>query len=322
MARSQAGVVYTRSVGGAVASEEFDRSSVRRILGISDATLRSWERVGLAQRKDRYTFTDLVAFRTLQGLRQNNIPARRIKESLEQLRLRLASVDQPLDQLKIESDGRRITVVLPEETVEAMTGQVLFRFDVGTLRSVTELEPVRGRGGFRRPKPNAEDCFTRALQLEHGNAPDEDVIVWYERALQENPEARGALINLGAAQLRQGEHDSAARSFRRAIRLGPDHPMAHYNLGAVRESQGRADEAAAHYRDALRCDPDYADAHFNLAQLEQERGRITAATKHWDAYLQLDSGSPWATIARSKLEGLRMARRRAAGGPSGPIFGR
>ena len=305
-----------------MASEEFDRPSVRRILGISEATLRSWERVGLAQRKEIYTFADLVTFRTLQGLRQNNIPARRIKEALEQLRLRLASVDRPLDQLKIESDGRRITVVLPEETVEALTGQVLFRFDVGTLRSVTELQPALGSGGFRPTKPSAEECFTRALQLESGNAPDEDVIVWYERALQQNPDARGALINLGAAQLRQGEPESAAKSLRRAIRLGPDHPMAHYNLGAVRESQGRADEAAAHYREALRCDPDYADAHFNLAQLEQERGRITAAAKHWDAYLQLDDGSPWATIARSKLEGLRMARRRTAGGPSGPIFGR
>ena len=290
-------------------SEAYDRPSVRRILGISDATLRSWERVGLAHRKDQYTFADLVAFRTLQNLRQNNIPARQIKESLEQLRLRLASVDRPLDELKIESDGRRIAVVLPDEKVEALTGQLLFRFEVGTLRSIIEIEPRSGPEGPEDGGFDAEECFSLALRLETEKAPKEDIAGWYKRALRQDPEAAGALINLGALRHRSGQADEAAQCFKDAIRLRPGHPMAHYNLGAVRESQGRADDAAGHYRDALRCDPEYADAHYNLAQLAEEQGRPTEAMHHWALYLDLVPTGVWATIGRSKLERLQRASR-------------
>ncbi len=298
---------YTRCVDQAVATDDFTRSDVRRILGISGVTLRSWERAGLAEAKERYAFSDLVTFRTLQGLRQSKIPVRRIREALERLRLRLESVDRPLDELKIESDGRSIAVVLPGETLDAITGQLLFRFDVGDLRTITEMRTDTVDIGRTDFGTYAQECFDRALGLERNGAPDSEVISWYRRAMESDPTAVGALINLGAAQVRSGEPDSAARCFRSAVRLCPDNPIAHFNLAAVRESQGRTDEAVHHYAVALRCDPNYADAHFNLAQISQECGLLDEAARHWAAYVDLDPSSVWANIGRSKLESLQRA---------------
>src|SRR5439155_359038 len=48
--------------------------------------------------------------------------------------------------------------------------------------------------------------------------------------------------------------------------------------------------------------PDYAAAHFNLAAALARNGRDGEAIKHWQRYLELDSGSPWARIARAHLE--------------------
>src|SRR2546425_1067697 len=56
------------------------------------------------------------------------------------------------------------------------------------------------------------------------------------------------------------------------------------------------------YRRALELSPDYADAHFTLAGALARNGRDGDAIKHWQRYLELDSGSPWARIARAHLE--------------------
>ena len=56
------------------------------------------------------------------------------------------------------------------------------------------------------------------------------------------------------------------------------------------------------YRHALELSPDYADAHFNLAGVLARAGHADEASRHWRRYLELDSGSPWARIARAHLE--------------------
>ena len=64
------------------------------------------------------------------------------------------------------------------------------------------------------------------------------------------------------------------------------------------------EDAILDYRRALQLSPDYADAHFNLAGALARNGRDGEAIKHWQRYLELDSGSPWARIARAHLDGV------------------
>ena len=296
---------YTRSVKSDKASECYSRSGIRRILGINENRLRSWERAGLTEAKESYTFSDLISLRTLQGLRAERISTKRIQQALEQLRHRLATVAHPLSEFKIVSYGRRIALELPGEKIEALTGQLLLKFDVERLRQASVVEMQSGAGQSQELAPDGEALFQRALELENNGAPVPEVVELYRKVLECDPGAAGALVNLGTLQFREGETDQAEQHYRDALRLNPNYALAHYNLANICDAAGRLEEAVQHYSDALRYCPDYADAHYNLALVEERLERSAEAAKHWKAYLQFDSSSPWARIARLKLQQLR-----------------
>lgn len=303
MARS-APLRYTLSVESERASETYTRAEIRRILGISENSLRSWERVGLAEPRSDYSFADLISLKTLQSLRENRIPAKRIREAMQQLRVRLANVSRPLDELKIVSDGRRIAVELPGEKMEALTGQMLFDFEAEQLRSVSTLER---RDREQQPSSSVEGeeyWFQYALELERSGAPPHEIIETYRRVLDCNPQAAGALVNIGTLHYRQGLMELAEQSYKEAIRAYPEYALAHYNLGNVYEETSRLDDATEQYEAALSYRTDYADAHYNLALVHERRERYVDAARHWKRYLELDPTSPWATVARRKRERL------------------
>ncbi len=287
------------------ASERYSRSGIRRILGINENRLRAWERAGLTEVKQSYSFADLISLKTLQGLSAERISAKRIQQALKHLRHRLASVREPLSELKIVLYGRRIAFELPGEKIEALTGQLLLEFDVEQLRqsSVVEIQSSPTRSG--EPALDGEELFQRALELENSGAPVPELVGLYRKVLERDPAAAGALVNLGTLQFRQGETAQAEQHYRDALRLYPNYALAHYNLANVCDASGRLEEAVQHYADALRYCPDYADAHYNLALVEERLQRSAEAARHWSAYLQFDSSSPWAKIARLKLRQLR-----------------
>lgn len=292
------------------ASECYSRSGIRRILGINENRLRAWERAGLTEVKQSYSFADLISLKTLQGLSSERISAKRIQQALKHLRHRLASVREPLSELKIVLYGRRIAFELPGEKIEALTGQLLLKFDVEQLRqsSVVEIQSSPTRPG--EPALDGEALFQRALELESSGAPVPELLGLYRKVLERDPAAAGALVNLGTLQFRQGETAQAEQHYRDALRLYPNYALAHYNLANVCDASGRLEEAVRHYSDALRYCPDYADAHYNLALVEERLQRSAEAARHWSAYLQLDSSSPWAKIARLKLRQLRESGKR------------
>lgn len=294
------------------ASECYSRSGIRRILGINENRLRAWERAGLTEVKQSYSFADLISLKTLQGLSTERISAKRIQQALKQLRHRLASVREPLSELKIVLYGRRIAFELPGEKIEALTGQLLLKFDVEQLRqsSVVEIQSSPTRSG--EPALDGEELFQRALELENSGAPVPELVGLYRKVLERDPAAAGALVNLGTLQFRQGETAQAEQHYRDALRLYPNYALAHYNLANVCDASGRLEEAVQHYSDALRYCPDYADAHYNLALVEERLQRSAEAARHWSAYLQFDASSPWAKIARLKL---RQLREPGKGGP-------
>ncbi len=284
--------------------EEYSRADVRRKFGLTERQLLSWERQSLVPAATHYSFSDLIAVQTLIKLRENKIPIREISRALDSLRDKLDWVKQPLSELRVVSDGKRIAVHLAGQKMEAVTGQILFDFEAAELGGVKTFPD-------RQPKINrtreSEVWFQKGLELEETGAPVEHAVDAYKKVLELNPGAAGALVNLGTIYYRLRKFDEAEKYYLDAIAADPAYPLAQFNLGNLYDEQGRLQEAFEFYRRALSLNPHYADAHFNLALLCERTGDPLKAVHHWKAYLKLDGSGQWADIARRQLERLRQA---------------
>ncbi len=273
------------------------------MLNLTERQLRSWEHQGLIPSADTYTFRDLIALRTIGELRANGIPLRKIGRALNSLKRLLSEVQHHLSELKVFSDGSHITVRVNGQNMEALTGQILLDFD-GELASVQPLPPQPAPAPRER---ESEAWFQKGLFLEETGAPMEQAVEAYRKAVELNPNAAGALVNLGTIHYRLGQFKEAERYYEQSIEADPQYPLAHFNLGNLYDERGDLTRAERCYQDALRLNPRYADAHFNLALLCERRGDALKAVYHWKAYLKLDGASTWSDIARRQLEKLRVA---------------
>ncbi len=283
--------------------QAYSRDDVRRILKVSDACLRSWERIALFPHHDEFSFSDLIALKTLQKLRENRIPPERIRRALSSLSKKLSGVKRPLTELKVISDGKKIAVDLGDGKMEAVTGQLLFDFETSTLASVTEIKQ-RGAPPPQSRERESEYWFQIGLQLEESGAGTTEILNAYQRSLELNPNAAGACVNMGTIYYQCRDLTEAERCYRRAVEIDPQYSLAHFNLANINDELGKVEDARAHYQVALRLRPDYADAHYNLALLYEKTGEPMRAIRHWRNYLKIDSASPWAGIARQQLDGL------------------
>jgi len=284
-------------------AEDFSRDEVRRILKIHERSLRSWEDHELVAERLRFGFNDLAVLRTLKRLRESRIPPQRIKISLLALRERIG-VNEPLAELRVWPQGRQVAVDLPTGKMNALTGQLLLDFDQGpdeegrvqTFEAPEEPQAAR--------TADAESWFQRGLEIEEEEGPVDEAAAAYAQALELNPQAAGAWVNLGTLHYRSGDLADAEDHYRRAIEIAPTYALAHFNLGNVCEERGRLADAAESYDRALDLHAGYADAHYNVALIYERLGEPMRAAKHWRSYLKLDPTSPWAGIARQQLDSL------------------
>jgi Flp pilus assembly protein TadD len=282
--------------------EEYSRAEVRRRFRITERQLRTWERLGLISEAQTYSFSDLIAIKTLIKLRENRIQTRQIGRALSSLREHLAWVKHPLSELRIVSDGRKITVHVAGQKMEPISGQILFDFDAAELGGVKAFpDGKRARNAQRE----SEAWFQKGLELEESGAPIDEAIDAYSKVLDLNPGAAGALVNLGTIHYRARRLAEAEKYYVKAIIADPSYPLAEFNLGNLYDEQNRHEEALIHYRRAVELNPKYADAHFNLALLCERMNDPLKALLHWRSYLKLDPSSEWAEVARRQMEKLR-----------------
>jgi tetratricopeptide (TPR) repeat protein len=284
--------------------EEYSRAEIRRQFGVTERQLRSWEQQQLIAPGDRYSFSDLIALQTIVKLREQNIPVRQIGKAIESLRSKLDWIKQPLSELRIVSDGRKIAVHVAGQKMEAISGQILLDFEASSLAGVRNFP--EGKSSANRLR-ESENWFQKGLDLEETGAPVDQAVEAYQKVLEFNPAAAGALVNLGTIYYRQRQFAEAEKYYARAIAADPDYALAQFNLGNLFDEQGRTADALKHYRQALALNANYADAHFNLALLCERMGDQLKAVHHWKTYLKLDSAGQWADIARNQLDRLRQA---------------
>lgn len=278
------------------------------MLDISSRQLRSWENQKFVSSSGSFTFSDLLALRTLIELRQNKIPAAQIREALHALRKRLSDVHNPLTELRIYSQGKKIQVQFEGQRMEPISGQLLLDFDAAEINKLLSFPTQTAKESFaekHKSRREAEHWFEKGLELEQTGAPKDEIIDAYQKASQLDPSSAGALVNLGTVYFNARDWREAERYYRQALEVDPDYALAHFNLGNLFDERGHRSEALSHYLAALRIHPNYADAHYNVALLYQSTGQPLKAVHHWKLYLQLDPNSSWATIARRELAKLK-----------------
>jgi tetratricopeptide (TPR) repeat protein len=101
----------------------------------------------------------------------------------------------------------------------------------------------------------------------------------YQAALNLNPNQADIHYNYGVLLLKQGKQQEAQRAFQRALQINPYYSEAHNNLGSLYEQRGQLDEAVHEFEEAVKNQPNYRLAHFHI-------GRILANQKKYDDAIQ------------------------------------
>lgn len=276
-----------------------------RLLSISERQLRGWERHDLIRRLDEFAFSDLIGLRTLTKLREDHVPPAKIRLALAALRKKMRDVADPLKELKVVSDGKRIRVEISGQHMEPVSGQLLFNFDQTELKRLLSF-PSKNKRDQHAQRENAEVWFQKGLELEQVGAPIEQAIEAYEKAAKLDPTSAGALVNLGTIHFNARTLGKAETYYQAALAIDQDYALAHFNLANLYDEKGDFAKATMHYEAAVRLNPQYADAHYNLALLYQGNGQVMEAVRHWKLYLKLDPSSAWGAIARRELGKLRL----------------
>ena len=127
-------------------------------------------------------------------------------------------------------------------------------------------------------------------------------VLYYQKALELNPEFGTAWFNIGKAYYRLGDPKSALAAFQRAVELKPDHKSAWNNLGVAYRRQGRYKEACHSYRKAIALDPEYAWPKHNLGVVLEQMGEPGEAREAFMAALKLKPDYLEAKAALRRLE--------------------
>jgi tetratricopeptide (TPR) repeat protein len=292
-------------VSGPAAKQAYTREEARRLVGVSERQLKSWENQKLLPHHLQYSFRELLALRTLIRLRKDSVPAAQIKRALTALRRKLAHLEDPLTDLKLYADGKRIRVEIEGKAMEAESFQLLLNFDQIELRRMLEFPAKDPEVEEREKRAVAERWFQRGLELEQSGQAAETVIEAYEKALELDPKSAGALVNLGTIYFNGRDYPRAKKYYERALEVDPQYALAHFDLANLYDERGERAKAMEHYHAALKIAPNYADAHYNLALLYQGSNQTMRAVQHWTTYLKLDPAGHWANIARKELAKLR-----------------
>jgi tetratricopeptide (TPR) repeat protein len=295
-------------VPASATKQAYSRDEVCRLLGVSKRQLKSWEQQNFLSTSGSFTFSDILALRTLMGLRENKVPAAQIRKVVAAVRARLKEVRNPLTELKIFAHGKKIQVQFAGQKMEAISGQLLLDFDAAEISKLLSFpEKAAEPKPAKSPKARreAEHWFEKGLEMEQAGAPVEDVIAAYKKASEIDPTSAGALVNLGTVYFNSRDWREAERYYRKAVEVDPEYALAHFNLGNLYDERGNRQVALAHYLAALRIQPSYADAHYNVALLYQSDRQALKAVHHWKLYLKLDPNSAWAAIARRELAKLK-----------------
>lgn len=280
------------------AVSRYSRQDVLRILRLRARQIAAWERAGLVDSGESYSFQDLVKLRKLRDLRANRVSVANIRASVDAMQA-VAGMSNPLLEASASRRGSRVVFRHSGAVMEPIARQFVFDFDAPFS---SEPHPVANTS----PNPGALESrvntlFLQAVQLEESGKIDE-AAEEYEQVLHLDPHHAPSSINLGTICYNRRAFRRAEELYRRATIADPGYALAFFDLGNVLDELERLPEAIEAYRGAIRLVPKYADAHYNLALAYERIGERRRALRHWTMYLKLDPVGPWANHARTQAQ--------------------
>lgn len=280
----------------------YRRQDVLRILEISARQLQAWERAGLIPQQELYTFQDLGQLRTLRSLREDEVPAASIRDSIMAMKA-VAGMSNPLREARVVRTGTRLAFRHRGSMVDPIRRQLLFDFERmgGSQHAAASPSTLRSIGV---PDPRGlQERFQAAVQAEETGEKNR-AIALYQEILSIDPQYAAACINLGTLYFHLRQFGRAEELYRRATVADPGYVLAYFDLGNVLDELERIDESIAAYLKAVTLSPRYADAHYNLALAYERTAQPRNALRHWRAYVKLDNHGPWADHARGQIRKL------------------
>lgn len=282
---------------------------IQAMLGISRSAISSLMAAGFVspgrgrRREYRFTFQDVVILRTAHGLREAQIPGRKILRSLRRLRETLPA-ELPLSGLRITAEGNELAVRTGDTRWDVDSGQLLLDFEVRPSGSSVNLlskapaapgettasGPPTGKGGAAAGESasavqDSAAWFEHGARLEGSDPPAAEAA--YRKAIAYAPASADAYLNLGCLLCDARRGEEAAELYREALQHCPDEALLHFNLAIALEDQGKPAEALGRYEKCLELSPDFSDAHYNAALLCERLGHASKAIQHFSAVRRL-----------------------------------
>jgi tetratricopeptide (TPR) repeat protein len=287
----------------------YSRQDVQRILQISSRQLQGWERAGLISQLQTYSFQDLGQLRILRALREDDVPAASIRDSIMAMKA-VAGMANPLLEARLVRSGTRLAFRHHGEIVDPIRRQLLFDFDKAVAETAGGFQmktvpscPPSLQTNFATNSKTIQDLFLAAVQAEEAGEKQRAIDLYHE-ILQLDPDYAPASINLGTLHFHLRQYTKAEEYYRRATIADPGYVLAYFDLGNVLDELERMDDAIAAYRQAVALAPGYADAHYNLALAYERKGQHRSALRHWQHYVRIDNRGPWAEHARLQIRKL------------------
>jgi len=214
-----------------IKDEAFNAKQVRELAGITKKQVVYWDSKGLVKPSIRpaagrgsqrlYSYVDLLALRTVKGLRDQGVSLQKIRKCVSYLRKHLPDISKPLSFCRLVTDGNTVILVQDEETLIDTVknrGQMILiniaSFDhelrsrviqfsakrvqeaiVGDYAYQVEIEPAVEEGGYVATVAGLAGCITDGDTLEEVLENAKDAIKsWLEA--REDLKRRGVHVPL------------------------------------------------------------------------------------------------------------------------------